>query len=45
MPGQTPYQVQLPAVTEQRAAAEGVGRAPDGPWYSQLWSTVRSGQG
>lgn len=43
LPGQTPYDVTLPA-----ASAADVKRAADaaqatGPWYSRLWSTVRSG--
>lgn len=40
MPGETPYQVQLPGdygKTEEQLAAENV---PTGPWYTDLWNTA-----
>lgn len=43
LPGQTPYEVQLPAGKAGASPAEqGVDPSP-GPWFSDLWSSVRSG--
>lgn len=39
MPGETPYQVQLPPEVERAAEEADQPRAP-APWYSELWSTV-----
>lgn len=44
MPGETPYQVQLPREVEQ-ATEEAVRQEPAPvPWYSELWSTVVASQ-
>lgn len=43
MPGDIPYQVQLPpsaANPEQPEALPGASSAPQGPWYSELWKTI-----
>jgi cell division protein FtsB len=43
MPGDIPYQVQLPpsAVNpEQPEALPGTSATPEGPWYSSLWKTI-----
>lgn len=45
MPGETPYQVQMPGdygkTPEQRAAES----TPTGPWYADLWNTAVQPQG
>ena len=43
MPGDIPYQVQLPpsaANPEAPDAVPGTSGVPDGPWYSALWKTI-----
>lgn len=42
MPGDIPYQVQLPpsANPEQPEALPGASAAAEGPWYSALWKTI-----
>lgn len=45
MPGETPYQVQLPGdygKTPEELAADS---APTGPWYTDLWNTAVQPQG
>ncbi len=43
LPGQTPYDVALPAATATDAKRAADAAKASGPWYSRLWSTVRSG--
>ncbi|WP_199255222.1 FtsB family cell division protein [Mycolicibacterium mengxianglii] len=43
MPGDIPYQVQLPpsaAAPEESEALPGTSAVPQGPWYSALWKTI-----
>lgn len=43
MPGDIPYQVQLPPSAtnpEEPEALPGTSPVPDGPWYSALWKTI-----
>jgi cell division protein FtsB len=43
MPGEIPYQVQLPATAVPAVAAPGIGAAPipsGQPWYTSLWHTI-----
>lgn len=43
MPGDIPYQVQLPPSAlspEQPEALPGASPVPEGPWYSTLWKTI-----
>jgi cell division protein FtsB len=43
MPGEIPYQVQLPATAAPAAVAPGIGAAPipsGQPWYTSLWHTI-----
>jgi cell division protein FtsB len=43
MPGDIPYQVQLPPSAtnpEEPDALPGTSSVPDGPWYSTLWKTI-----
>ena len=42
MPGETPYQVQVPATadTPGQPDAEPGSAARSGPWYSALWHTI-----
>lgn len=43
MPGDIPYQVQLPPSAtnpEEPEALPGASPVPDGPWYSALWKTI-----
>lgn len=43
LPGQTPYDVALPAAKAADAKAAADAAKAAGPWYSRLWSSVRSG--
>lgn len=43
LPGQTPYDVALPAATAASAKKAADAAKAAGPWYSRLWSSVRSG--
>ncbi|TSD99782.1 septum formation initiator family protein [Skermania sp. ID1734] len=40
MPGETPYQVQLPGAYEAEQAALAKPKPKGGPWYSDLWKQV-----
>ncbi len=40
MPGETPYQVQLPGARARSDIANDPPPPPPGPWYSELWSTA-----
>ncbi|KIQ19848.1 hypothetical protein ASG56_03280 [Rhodococcus sp. Leaf7] len=40
MPGETPYQVQLPGARARSDIENDPPPAPPGPWYSDLWSTA-----
>lgn len=40
MPGETPYQVQLPGARSRSDIENAPPPEPPGPWYSDLWSTA-----
>ncbi|MBY6538416.1 septum formation initiator family protein [Rhodococcus sp. BP-349] len=40
MPGETPYQVQLPGARARSDVENDPPPPPPGPWYSDLWSTA-----
>lgn len=40
MPGETPYQVQLPGAYEAEQERLNAPEPHDGPWYSDLWHTI-----
>lgn len=40
MPGETPYQVQLPGAYEADQARRNAPPPHEGPWYSDLWHTI-----
>ena len=45
MPGETPYQVQLPGDYSPSSADLAVDTTPKGPWYTELWNTAVQPQG
>ena len=40
MPGETPYQVQLPGAYEAEQERLNAPEPHEGPWYSDLWHTI-----
>jgi cell division protein FtsB len=40
MPGETPYQVQLPGARARSDSENDAPTAATGPWYSSLWSSA-----
>ena len=40
MPGETPYQVQLPGTYEAEQERRNAPPPHEGPWYSDLWHTI-----
>ncbi|MDI9895047.1 septum formation initiator family protein [Rhodococcus sp. IEGM 1381] len=45
MPGETPYQVQLPGDYGKTLEELATDSAPTGPWYTDLWNTAVQPQG
>ncbi|OZD01441.1 septum formation initiator family protein [Rhodococcus sp. 06-221-2] len=45
MPGETPYQVQLPGDYSPNSKDLEVDNTPTGPWYTDLWNTAVQPQG